>query len=228
MSVVGEMIEINLTGGTAKGYYAKGKTDDVKPGLIVIQEWWGLNDHIKDVANRFAEKGYAVLAPDLYKGKVTKAPTEAGALMQGLNQDYALEVLNKSVDYLQTAPGVNGERIGVTGFCMGGSFALLLPCVNKNIKAAAPFYGDVPSEAKLRDLEAPVLFIGAENDFWITGEKMEGLREALKKFGKTGEVKIYQGVGHAFFNDTRPDAYDESSAKDAWERVNHFFAQHLK
>jgi carboxymethylenebutenolidase len=110
---------------------------------------------------------------------------------------------------------------------MGGSFALLLATHNPDIKASAPFYGDVPPDDELKNLKARVLFIGAEQDNWITLDKMERLRSALDKYGKEGEVKIYKGVGHAFFNDTRPEAYDEEAAKDAWRSVNEFLKQSL-
>ena len=110
---------------------------------------------------------------------------------------------------------------------MGGSFALLLACHNKDVGAAAPFYGDVPPDDVLRDLNAPVLFIGAELDQWITREKMERLRNAMQRYGKTGEVVIYPGVNHAFFNNTRPDVYDEEAAKDAWKRVVDFLTGNL-
>jgi carboxymethylenebutenolidase len=110
---------------------------------------------------------------------------------------------------------------------MGGTFALLLAAHNSNIKASAPFYGDVPPDDVIKNLSAPVLFIGAENDPWITLDKMERLRAGIEKFGKEGEVKIYQGVGHAFFNDTRPEAYDPVAAKDAWNRVGEFLAAKL-
>ena len=115
----------------------------------------------------------------------------------------------------------------MTGFCMGGTFALLLPCHNKHIKASAPFYGDVPADDVLKNLSAPVLFIGADQDPWITMDKMNQLKSGLTKFGKEGEVKIYPGVGHAFFNDTRPDAYNKAAAEDAWSRVKSFFASKL-
>ena len=228
MAIEAREVEFSADGTSTHGFLAEKSGDDLRPGLVLIQEWWGLNDHIKDIARRFAEEGYVVLAPDLYDGAKTKDPQEAGKLMQGLDQAAALQKLNAAVDYLKGMPEVDSEKIGVTGFCMGGSYALLLACHNKSIKAAAPFYGDVPAEDELKRLSAPVLFIGAENDFWITQDKMARLEEGLKKFDKEGEVKVYKGVGHAFFNDTRPDAYDKDAAEDAWTRVTGFFEKHLK
>jgi len=221
------MVEFSTAAGKAQGYFAKPVGESKRPGLIVIQEWWGLNDHIKDVADRFAKEGFVVLSPDLYGGKATTDPEEAGRLMQGLDQNKAIEILNGAVEYLKSRESVKPDAIGVTGFCMGGTFALLLACVNKSIKASAPFYGDVPNEDVLKGLSAPVLFIGAENDPWITKEKMESLREGLAKLKKEGEVKTYSGVGHAFFNDTRPDAYNREAAQDAWKNVIKFLSEKL-
>lgn len=227
MSRQGGMVEFTAASGKASGYYVSEGAKQ-QPGLIVIHEWWGLNDQIKGVADRFAAKGYGVIAPDLYQGHLATDPTQAGSLMQALDQNYALKVLDGAVAFLQGQENISQEKLGVTGFCMGGSYALLLACHNKMIKAAAPFYGDVPFDEVLKNLSAPLLFIGAENDFWITQEKMDGLRASLERLGKQGEVKVYEGVGHAFFNDQRPDAYNDEAAKDAWERVNNFFSSHLK
>jgi len=193
--------------------------------MIVIQEYWGLNDHIKDIAGRFAALGYASLAPDLYDGTIAQRAEEAGKLMQALDQNRALESLDGAVAYLQKQDGVSS--IGVTGFCMGGSFALLLPCHNNAITAAAPFYGDVPPDEALKKLSAPILFIGASDDPWINMDKMNRLKSALEKLGKRGRVKVYEGVGHAFFNDTRPEAYNKAAAQDAWQQVTKFFEEEL-
>jgi carboxymethylenebutenolidase len=227
MANKGKIVEFGVGKGNAEGYFYHPDESLNLPGLIIIQEWWGLNDHIKDVADRFAGEGYAVLAPDLYHGKETKDPEEAGRLMQSLGQDEAITVLNGAVEYLKSQGNIESERIGVTGFCMGGTYALLLPCLNGSIKAAAPFYGDVPTDDVIKNLSAPVLFIGAENDPWITLEKMDRLKDALTKFNKDGEVKVYSGVGHAFFNDTRKDAYDREAAQDAWASVIQFFRTNL-
>ncbi len=224
-------IDVFLEGGdsTLKAYLVE--PDDAEkmyPSVIVIHEWWGLNDHIKDITHRFAREGYVAIAPDLYGGKVTTDPDEAGRLMQGLEQDDALRILEKTVAFLKERKKVNASRIGVTGFCMGGTYALLLPCHSRSIAAAAPFYGDVPPLDTLKNLSAPILFIGAENDFWITSDKTDRLKQELLDLNKEGEVLVYPGVGHAFFNDTRPEAYDHESAVDAWERVKRFFAEKLK
>jgi carboxymethylenebutenolidase len=124
---------------------------------------------------------------------------------------------------------VDAQRFGVTGFCMGGSYALMLPCVNPAIKAAVPFYGQVPNpDTPLEKLSSPVLYIYGEDDGWITKADVQRLANALKKYRKIGEVKTYPGAAHAFFNDTRSDVYKPAQAKDAWERAIGFFKQHLK
>lgn len=227
MANSGRMVEFQAGGRAAGGYLVEQEAEGAHPGLIVIHEWWGLNEHIKDITGRFAKKGYVALAPDLYDGAVTKDSAKAAELMQGLDQGKALEILSGAVNFLRLQAGVNAEKIGVTGFCMGGTFSLLLACHDSSIKASAPFYGDVPSDDVIKNLSAPVLFIGAENDPWITMDKMERLRAAIQEFGKEGEVKIYNGVGHAFFNDTRPEAYDRIAAQDAWNRVGEFLASKL-
>ncbi|HKG21184.1 MAG TPA: dienelactone hydrolase family protein [Blastocatellia bacterium] len=220
-------VEFEAGAKAARGYLVGAGDGGKRPGLLAIHEWWGLNDHIKDVANRFAAEGYTVLAPDLYDGTITRDPEEAGRLMQGLDQGRALAILDGAVDYLKRDESVDAGKIAATGFCMGGSYALLLATHNRDIKAVAPFYGDVPGDEELKNLGAPVLFIGAEHDNWITLDKMKRLESALGKYGKEGEVKVYPGVGHAFFNDTRPDAYDEGAARDAWRSVTEFFRERL-
>jgi carboxymethylenebutenolidase len=213
-------------------YLARPKAKGTYPGVIVIQEWWGLNEHIKDVARRLAREGYVALAPDLYSclgHNVTADPNEAGRLMSSLKQEQALKDLQATVGYLKGADGVDAGRIGVIGFCMGGTYALLLPCHNREIKAAAPFYGQVPSPPDpLKNLACPVLYIYGDADGWITMADVSRLQDALKRYGKPGEVKIYPGAPHAFFNDTRKDVYRPTEAADAWRRVLDFFAGHLR
>ncbi len=216
---------------TMKAFVAAPNTKERRPAVIIIQEWWGLTDHIKDIARRYAAEGYVAIAPDLYSRlghALTTDAGEAGKLMNTLKQEDGLNDLNATVAYLKSAPEVDGTRIGVTGFCMGGSYALMLPCVNPAIKAAVPFYGQVPNpDAPLQQLSAPVLYLYGEDDGWITKADVQRLAAALKKYNKPGEIKTYPGAPHAFFRDTDPSVYRPEAAKDAWGRTKAFFKQHL-
>src|SRR6185295_12867413 len=138
------MVEYPSEGVTVRAFVAGPQTKDKRPAVIVVQEWWGLNDHIKDVTRRYAKEGYIAIAPDLYSRlghKVTADPGEAGTLMNTLQQSDGLKDLQATVSYLKTAAGVDPARIGVTGFCMGGTYALMLPCMSQDIRAAVPFHG---------------------------------------------------------------------------------------
>lgn len=210
---------------TARGYVARPTEVTSAPALILIHEWWGLNAHIKSIADRLAGAGFITAAVDLYDGVVTEDATEAGQLMSQLDPAQALAKLNTVLEQLRATSEVT--KVGVTGFCMGGVFTLLTAC-NFIVDAAVPFYG-IPSDlACLANLSCPVLFFGGEKDQWITVEKMNHLREALQQAGKDGEVKIYAGADHAFFNDTRPEVYSAADAADAWQRMLAFFRQHLQ
>ncbi|MCP9446613.1 MAG: dienelactone hydrolase family protein [Nitrospira sp.] len=216
---------------TMKAFVAAPTTKERRPAIIVIQEWWGLTDHIKDIARRYAAERYVAIAPDLYSRlgyALTTDPGEAGKLMNSLKQEDGLKDLNATVAYLKSVPEVDGARIGVTGFCMGGSYALMLPCVNPDVKAAVPFYGQVPNpDTPLQNLSAPVLYFYGEDDGWITKADVQRLAAALKKYNKSGEIKTYPGAPHAFFRDNDPSVYRPEAAKDAWARTKAFFKQHL-
>ena len=217
---------------TMRAFVAAPQTKEKRPAIIVIQEWWGLTDHIKDIAKRYAAaEGYVAIAPDLYSrlgNALTTDPGEAGKLMNTLQQEDGLKDLNATVAYLKSVPEVDATRIGVTGFCMGGSYALMLPCVNKDIKAAVPFYGQVPNpDAPLQQLSAFVLYLYGEDDGWITKADVQRLAAGFKKYNKSGEIKTYPGAPHAFFRDTDKTVYRPEAAKDAWVRATAFFKQHL-
>lgn len=201
-----------------------------RPAVIVVQEWWGLDDHIRDVTRRLAQEGYFAVAPDLYSRqghKVTKDPNVAGELMSKLDKSDGIDDLLSTVAWIKTQKEANGARIGVIGFCMGGSYAMLLPCVSAEIKAAAPFYGEVPPDERLRELHCPVFYAYGENDGWITKADVDRLSAALGKFNKPGEVKTYKGCSHGFFNDTRKDVYAAAEARDAWQKSLALFKQNL-
>jgi len=225
------MVRYPSEGVTVQAYVAAPATKERRPVVVIVQEWWGLNDHIKDIARRYAHEGYVGVAPDLYSRlghKVTADPGEAGKLMNALQQPDGLKDLQATVTYLKTAPEVDAGRIGVMGFCMGGSYALMLPCVNNAIKAAAPFYGWIPNpDTPLQSLACPLLYIYGEDDGYITKAEVQRLAAALKKYNKVGEIKSYPGCQHAFFNDTRKEVYRPAEAKDAWHRTLAFFKQHL-
>lgn len=225
------MVQYPSDNVTMKAFVAAPVVKERRPAIIVIQEWWGLTDHIKDIARRYAAEGYVAIAPDLYSRlghALTTDPGEAGKLMNRLKQEDGLKDLNATVAYLKSVPEVDGTRIGVTGFCMGGSYALMLPCVNPDIKAAVPFYGQVPNpDTPLKNLSAPVLYFYGEDDGWITKADVQRLAAALKRYNKPGEIKTYPGAPHAFFRDNDPSVYRPEAAKDAWARTKAFFKQHL-
>ena len=162
-------------GSQTAGYLARPDGAGNGRTVVVIHEWWGLNEHTKDIARRYADAGFIAFAPDLYGGTVTKDPKRASELMHALDPEDGVATLKSAVDYLTTTPGVDPQRIGVTGFCMGGSFTLLAACRDNRLRAAVPFYGDAPSDKDLKSLEAPVLFIGASKDGWITPAKIRAL-----------------------------------------------------
>ncbi len=214
-----------------KAFMAAPQTKDKRPAVLIVQEWWGLTDHIKDIARRYAAEGYVAMAPDLYSRlghALTTDAGEAGRLMNTLKQGDGLADLNATVAYLKSVQEVDATRIGITGFCMGGSYALMLPCVNAEIKAAVPFYGQVPNpDTPIQNLACPVLYLYGEDDGWITKADVQRLAAGLKKYNKAGEIKTYPGAPHAFFRDTDPSVYRPEAAKDAWVRAKGFFKQHL-
>lgn len=222
----GEMVSFQSNGGTADGYLslpASGKG----PGVIVIQEWWGLVPHIKDVCDRFAAEGYVALAPDLYHGESTKSPDEAGKLMMALRIDEAERDLRGAIGYLLNNAATSGKRVGTVGFCMGGALSLYAASKNPNVGACVVFYGIHPNvKPDLANLQAPVLGIYAELDGYVTPTVVRELEAKLRQHGKNVEMHIYPGTDHGFFNDTR-EVYNEAAAKDAWRRVLAFYREHL-
>ena len=223
------MTEFPVEGGkTASAFEARPSGAGAYPGVLVVQEWWGLNEHIKDVARRLAGEGFVALAPDLYEGKVTSDPAQAGAWMQQLDREAGIRILQGGLRFLQEKEPIYAEHIGVIGFCMGGSFALLLAC-RASLKAAVPFYGDVPEPIdQLKNVHCPVLFFGGAKDQWINAAKIEKLKKAFREYGVHGEVRVYPDADHAFFNDTRPEVYNPAAAQDAWTRALGLFSRTLK
>src|ERR1043165_5177922 len=224
---MGELVEFKSNGGTGSGYLAIPE-NGTGPGVIVIQEWWGLVDHIKDVCERFAGEGFVVLAPDLYHGKSTKSPDEAGKLMMALRIDQAERDLSAAVEYLASQDSTTSNKIGVVGFCMGGALALYTAPKNSKIGACVVFYGGHPKvKPELPNPDAPVLYISGDKDRSVTPAVVHEVERQVKDLGKQIEVKIYKDADHAFFNDTRPQVYNAEAAADAWQRTIAFMREHL-
>ena len=225
---MGEMVEFPVNGGSIEGYESTPELGG-GPGVVVIQEWWGLVDHIKDVCDRFAAAGFVALAPDLYHGKTTKSPDQAGKLMMALRIDEVEKELKGAVDYLLKHDAVTSKKIGIVGFCMGGALSLYAATKNENIGASVVFYGGHPNvKPDLPNLHAPVLGLYAEKDAFVTPQIAHELENKLNELGKEIEVHIYPGADHAFFNDARPEVYDAEAAADAWRRTVEFLKQRLQ
>ena len=218
-----ETLDLNPANGATTAYVAR-PDGDAGAVVILIQEWWGINDHIRDIAGRYANEGYICVAPDLYRGKLAKDSTEAAKMMQGLAIEDGLETIRAAI--VGTKRVHNVQKIGITGYCMGGTFALRAACEISELAAAAPFYGDIPEQNVLKQLRVPTLFIAGKRDAWINPKKVNGLIEAARKYDLPVEVVSYD-ADHAFFNDTRPQVYDAEAAADAWRRVLELFSKHL-
>ena len=218
-----ETLNVNTTLGATTAYVDRPEQDN-DLAVILIQEYWGINQHIRDIASRYAAEGYNCVAPDLYRGRVAADKEEASALMQALRIEDGMEMIRKAMDAAQETYGF--KRFAINGFCMGGTFALRAACEIPELKAAAPFYGDIPEEGVLAKLTVPTLFIAGNRDAWINPEKVNGLKEGAKKYNLPVEVVSYD-TDHAFFNDTRPQVYNAEAAADAWRRVLEHFRKHL-
>jgi carboxymethylenebutenolidase len=227
---MGEIVEFASNGSTGHGYLAPASSG-AGPGVIVIQEWWGLVPHIHDVCDRLAAEGITALAPDLYRGEQTTEPDEAGKLMMALNIDEAADHMSGAVDYLGTSEHVHGDEVGVVGFCMGGGLALVLGCHRPDkVKAVVPFYGLIPwahAQPDYSKLSGPVQGHYAQNDGMFGPEAVAELDRTLADAGVEHELFSYPGTDHAFLNDTRPEVYDAEAAHTAWVRTLDFFRMHL-
>lgn len=228
--VDGEEVTYGEVGGKpARGYLAKPKSaKGALPGILVIHEWWGLNDNIRAMTRRLAGEGYQALAVDLYGGQKADTPDAAMKLLNGVmqNRPAAEENLRKAAAYLQ---GRGVTKLGVIGWCFGGGWslatALLLP---EKIAATVIYYGHLETDkTKLATIKSPILGFFGEKDQSIPVASVREFEKALKELGKPVEVHVYPGANHAFANASGGN-YNPEAAKDAWQRTTAFFAQHLK
>ncbi len=223
---MGKMVQFPSNGGHTSGYLAT-PSSGTGPGVLVIQEWWGLVDHIKRVCDRFAAEGFSALAPDMYHGKTASEPDEAGKLFMALNIAQAEKDLRGAATFL--AGHSSTAKLGVVGFCMGGQLALFAATLNTNVGACVDFYGVHPNvKPDYSKLSGPVLGLFAEKDAFVTPQTARDVDAAIKKAGKQSEIHIYPGVDHAFFNDDNVAAYNKPAAEDAWKRTLGFFKANLK
>jgi len=197
-------------------------------GVVVVQEWWGLVDHIRDVCDRLAREGFVALAPDLYRGEIGGEPDAAGRLMLGLEIPRALEDLDAAARELLNTDAVDGATVGIVGFCMGGQLALAAGCRNPRIGAVVDFYGVHPNVSlDLARLTAPVLAVFAERDDFIPAETVERLSNDLQAAGVRASVRTIPDAQHAFMNDSRPDVYDAALAAAGWSAMLAFLRAEL-
>ena len=224
--MTGTMVEFPTNGHMTQGYLAT-PASGKGPGVLVIQEWWGLVPHIKKVCDRFAAEGFSALAPDMYHGQVASEPDEAGKLFMALSIGQAEKDLAGAAKYL--AGRSSTSTLGAVGFCMGGQLALFAGCIDRSIGAVVDFYGIHPNvKPDYSRLSGPVLGLFAEKDAFVTPQTAREVEAAIRKAGKPVEIHIYPGVDHAFFNDERPDAYNRAAAEDAWRRTLAHFRASLR
>jgi carboxymethylenebutenolidase len=214
--------------GPVPGYLAQPDNAADAMGVVVIQEWWGLNEHIKDVTRRMADEGFTALAPDLYRGVVAAEPDEARKLAMELNRDNAIKDIQGAVDYLKGLDNVSPKKIGIIGFCMGGGLTAWMSYVGKDVGAVAVFYGGgtALSDETAEKVSAAFLGIYGEADAGIPVESIRANEALLNKYNKINEFHIYPDAPHAFFNDTR-QSYREEASKDAWKRAIAWFKKYL-
>ena len=223
---MGEMLPFPSNGSEGQGYLAVPASSS-GPGVVVIQEWWGLNDQIKEVCGQLADEGFVALAPDLYRGEVTTEPDEAAKIMMALNIERAAKDMAGAIDALQAHDAVSSQKVGVIGFCMGGGLALWLATLRPaDVGAVVPFYGVLPWPAAQPDyskLQAPVQGHYAENDDFASPEQVTKVEEELRGLGKQVEFFTYPGSQHGFANHHRPDQHHADHTDVAWRRTIEFF-----
>lgn len=220
----GYVTYVGPAGAELSGYLVRPEGDGPFPAVLVIQEWWGLNEHIMDVTRRFAAEGYLALAPDLYHGAVTSEPDEARKLAMELGMGDATAEIMAAANALRAQPGSNG-RVGLVGFCMGGGLVLSTLVLDDSLEAGAVFYGRALGPGDAAQVQAPVIsFLGSEDG--ISAGSYESMHAAFDAADMTNAFYLYDGAQHAFFNDTRA-SYDAAAAADAWTRLLAWFADYL-
>src|SRR5215831_2917531 len=213
---------------TVSGFLALPDGPGQHPAIIVIHEWWGLNDWVKEQAQKYATQGYLALAVDLYRGKVATNPDDAHVLMRGLPDDRGMRDLEAAFAYLSSRPDVNTAKIGSVGWCMGGSWSIKLAVDQPKLAACVVNYGWLPSDpALVAKIKAPVMGNFGAEDQGIPPKDVKAFESAMKTDGKITDIKIYDGAGHAFENPNNKQGYRAEAAADAGQRISTFFNKYL-
>jgi carboxymethylenebutenolidase len=226
MNVQTTMIDFPVNGRTTPAFLARPDDELSHPAAIVIQEWWGLVPHIKEMADRFAAEGYIALAPDLYHGQAADEPDEARKLAMGLDRDRAVAEISAAARYLVALPGVEPKKVGVVGWCMGGGLSLSTAAESDDIGAAVCFYGRPLDASDTARLQTPVLGHFASEDQGIPVADVRAFEAELERHNIPHNIHVYDGAHHAFFNNTRP-VYDPEAAATAWDRTLSWFERYL-
>ncbi len=221
-------IQFPVNGGQGMGYLVRPDSDEAMPAVVVIQEWWGLNEHIRDVVRRVSAAGFVALAPDLYHGEIFTEPNDAQKKAMELDRPRALQEISAAVAFLEAQTYVAPKKIGVMGFCMGGALTLFTAAYDQNVGAAVAFYGGgAPDADAFAKREVALLNIVGEKDTRVL-ELIRKLDDGLKHYALPHELVVYPGGEHAFFNDTRKEVYNSVAAGDAWGRAMGWFRTYLK
>jgi carboxymethylenebutenolidase len=224
-----ETVKFKSGDETISGFLALPSGAGRHPGIVVIHEWWGLNDWVKDETQKLADQGYVALAVDLYRGKVASDPNEAHELMRGLPQDRGIRDLKAGFDFLAARPDVDAGKIGSIGWCMGGGYSLQLAIHEPRLAACVVNYGAMPTDANdINQIKAPVLGNFGAEDRGITPAAVAAFEKTMQADGKSIDVKEYPGAGHGFENPNNKDGYKPDATADAWTRITAFFAKTLK
>jgi carboxymethylenebutenolidase len=221
-------IEFPTSHGPTPGYLAR-PAGEQGPATIVLQEWWGLDSHIRSVCDRFAEAGFFALAPDLYRGETAQGPDEAQQKMMALSMETVEQDMCGAAEYLGSLPGVQGPQVGSVGFCLGGGLSVWAAASCPNIGAAVTFYYVMPhGKPDFSKITGPLLGHFGTSDEFISADEAKALEQELRDAGVRVSFQFYENAGHAFFNDTnRLGTYDREAAELAWERTLSFLREAL-
>ena len=224
-----ETVSIQSGEEVIRAYLVRPDAPEPGPALILVHEWWGLNEQIKGEARKFAEQGFVALAPDLYRSSATADPSVAHELMRGMPQDRAVRDLRAAFNYLAARSDVKKDKIASVGWCMGGGLSLQLAVNEPRLAVVVVYYGSMPTDSDaIEKIMAPVLGNFGAEDRGISVDSVRAFERAMKAAGKSTDIKIYPGAGHAFQNSSNKLSYHQTAAEDAWKRTLEFLNRQLK